>query len=293
MKAVRVHHFGGTEELVYEDIDVPTPGPNQVLVRIAASGVGPWDAWIRAGKSVLPQPLPLTVGSDIAGVIETVGPRVHDFVPGQAVFGVTNQRFIGGYAEYAVAEVGMLAEAPTRLTFEEAASVPVIAVTAYQALFEHAHLKTGNRVLILGAQGNVGRYAVALAERAGIEVHTLVRGQNQEALFTTLRRSIDAVIDTVGGETQSLSLATLKKGGILISAVSAPDEKQLIDNQVEGNFMLVDVTSSRLQAIAEGLQGGSLTALVGRVLPLRDARLAHQLLEGSPTLSPGKIILKP
>lgn len=104
MKAIRVHAFGGLDALVYEDVARPGPGPGQAVVRVAAAGVGPWDAWIREGKSVLPQPLPLTPGADLSGVIEATGPEVVGFTPGAAIFGVTNRRFTGAYAEYALAE---------------------------------------------------------------------------------------------------------------------------------------------------------------------------------------------
>src|SRR5688500_13303685 len=104
MHAVRVHQFGGLEAIVQEEGYRPVPGAGQVLVRVKAAGVGPWDAWVRAGKSVLPQPLPLVLGSDLAGIIEEVGPGISHFRPGEAVFGVTNAQFTGAYAEYAVAD---------------------------------------------------------------------------------------------------------------------------------------------------------------------------------------------
>ena len=142
-----------------------------MLVRVEVAGVGAWDAWIRAGKSVLPQPLPLTLGSDISGVVEMVGPGVTAFVPGDAVFGVTNPRFTGGYADYAIASAAMLAKKPDALSYADAASVPVVAVTAWQALFEQAQLTLGQSVLIHGAAGNVGAFAVQLGHQAGLQVH--------------------------------------------------------------------------------------------------------------------------
>src|SRR4051794_29365945 len=108
-KAVRVHQYGSPEVITFDDIERPEPGPHEVLVRVHAAGVGPWDAWIRAGKSVLPQPLPLTLGSDLSGVVVATGPGVAAFRPGDAIFGVTNPRFVGAYADYAVANAGMIA----------------------------------------------------------------------------------------------------------------------------------------------------------------------------------------
>src|SRR5579871_1733037 len=112
MRAIRVHAFGGPDAMIFEDVPVPVPGPGQVLVRVAAAGVGPWDAWVRAGRSVLPQPLPLTPGADLAGIIEAVGSGVDTVRPGVAVYGATNPRFTGAYAEYALAEAAMIAPMP-------------------------------------------------------------------------------------------------------------------------------------------------------------------------------------
>jgi NADPH:quinone reductase-like Zn-dependent oxidoreductase len=159
-KACRIHQFGGPEVISLEDMVPPEPGKGEVLVRVRAAGVGPWDAWVRAGKSALPQPLPLTLGSDIAGVVQAVGPGVTGLAPGDAVFGVTNPHFTGGYADYAVATAAMLAKKPAALSDIDAASVPVVTVTAWQALFEEARLTAGQSVLIHGAAGNVGAFAV-------------------------------------------------------------------------------------------------------------------------------------
>jgi NADPH:quinone reductase-like Zn-dependent oxidoreductase len=126
--------------------------------------------WIRAGKSALPQPLPLTLGADLSGIVEAVGAKVTAFASGDHVFGVTNPRFVGAYAEFAVASADMIAKKPTGLGDIDAASVPVVAVTAWQALFEQADLARGQTVLIHGAAGNVGAYAVQLARQAGLQV---------------------------------------------------------------------------------------------------------------------------
>jgi len=160
MMAWRVHEFGPPEIMQFERVSVPKPGPGEVLVRVHAAGVGPWDGWIRAGRSALPQPLPLTLGSDLSGDIRAVGPDVSDLRVGDQVYGVTNPRFIGAYAEYALAWAAMIARKPTSLSYIKAASVPVIAVTAWQGLFDQAQLKAGQSVLIHGGAGNVGAYAV-------------------------------------------------------------------------------------------------------------------------------------
>src|SRR3954470_6620373 len=155
MMAWRGHAFGPPTGMSLEGIPRPDPGEGEVLVRVHAAGVGPWDGWIRAGKSVLPQPLPLTLGSDLSGTVEAVGGGVTGFRPGDEIFGVTNASFTGAYAGYAVAEADMIAVKPARLGHVEAAAAPVVAVTALQMLFDHARVEAGQRVLVLGAAGSV------------------------------------------------------------------------------------------------------------------------------------------
>ena len=177
MTACRVHSFGSPAVISLERVEMPVPGEGEVLIRVHAAGVGPWDGWIRAGRSVLPQPLPLTLGSDLSGVVAAVGPGVTAFQEGDAVFGVTNPRFVGAYAEYAVASAGMIARRPARLDDIDAASMPVIATTALEAV-ERAGSLAGRTVLIHGAAGCVGAYAVQLARRARARVMATVGGRD-------------------------------------------------------------------------------------------------------------------
>jgi len=306
MMAWRVHQFGPPETMQFERVPRPVPGPGEVLVKVRAVGVGPWDGWIRAGRSALPQPLPLTLGSDLSGDIQAVPPGDSDLCVGDQIYGVTNPRFIGAYAEYALASVAMIARKPISLTYIEAASVPVIAVTAWQGLFERAQLKAGQTVVIHGAAGNVGAYAVQLARRAGIR--TIATAATDEVVFArtlgadavidfqTQRfedeaRDVDAVLDLVGGETQKRSFQVLRRGGKLISAVSHPDQDLAKSHGVDATFFLVKVTSRYLTEIADLIDSGQLRTRVGTVLPLADAREAHFILEGHRHASKGKIVL--
>src|SRR5574342_232367 len=138
MKAIRIHSFGSPDVLSLEDVPKPEPGSSEVLVQVKAAGVGPWDALVRSGKSALPQPLPLTLGSDLSGVIDFAGPAVEPLKAGDEVFGVTNERFTGAYAEYALAKATMIAHKPKTLNYAHAASVPVVAVTAWQMVCDYA-----------------------------------------------------------------------------------------------------------------------------------------------------------
>ena len=172
MKAVRIHRFGAPEVIVIEDVPKPVPNDGEVVVKIEAAGVGPWDALIRRGKSALPQALPLTLGSDFSGVIDSVGPGVERFQVGDEVFGVTAESFTGACAEYARAKSSMIAPKPRTLNYGHAASVPVVSVAAWQMVFEFAELSAGQSVLIHGGAGNVGAYAVQFAKQAGAMVMT-------------------------------------------------------------------------------------------------------------------------
>lgn len=306
MKAIRIHEFGPPAVIAREDRATPSAGEGEVLVRVMAAGVGPWDALIRSGKSVVSQPLPLTLGSDVSGVVDALGPGVTAFARGDEVFGLTNQRFTGGYAEYAVASAAMLARKPRGLSHVEAASIPVVAVTAWQMLFDDAGLTAGQTVLVQGAAGNVGAYAVQLAHRRGVrviagvtakhvaEVHRLGADTIVDvgsARVDEVAKGVDAVIDTVGGDGQRALLATLKRGGILVSAVAEPDAEEAARRGVRAKFILVEVTTARLTKLAAMFEAGELTAHVGTVLPLADAARAHEMLDGARPRPGGKIVL--
>jgi NADPH:quinone reductase-like Zn-dependent oxidoreductase len=305
-KACRVHAFGPPANIILEDVDLREPGPGELLVRVGAAGVGPWDGWIRAGKSVLPQPLPLTLGSDLSGTVTAVGPGVTGFAPGDAVFGVTNERFVGAYAEHAIVSAGMVAHKPKRFDHVDAASVPVIAVTAWQALYREAHLKADQTVLVHGAAGNVGAYAVQFAHQAGARVIATASADDADYVrslgadlavdyradrFEDVAKDVDIVVDLVGGETQTRSFTVMKRGGVLASAVSAPDASLAAQYGVKAGFFLVAVNTADLTRIAALLDADCLQTNVGAILPLAGARRAHEMLEGTRSRPRGKIVL--
>jgi NADPH:quinone reductase-like Zn-dependent oxidoreductase len=248
----------------------------------------------------------LTLGSDVAGVVEDIGPGVSGFGPGDAAFGATNEQFTGGYAEYAVASAAKLAKMPRRMNFIEAASVPVVACTAWQMVFEYGAVDATKRVLVHGAAGNVGTYAVQLAKRVAREViattspteteYVRMLGAHrvidvQASSFHEVLSDIDVVLDTVGGETQDGSFAVLRPGGVLVSAVSTPDQQKATRHDVRALFFLVDVSSRRLEQIAALFEAGELQTRIGDVLPLESARIAHEMLAGQPHKR-GKIVLR-
>jgi NADPH:quinone reductase-like Zn-dependent oxidoreductase len=307
MTAARIHRFGAPNVITLERIDVPDPKEEDVLVGVHAAGVGNWDALVRTGTSGLPQSLPLTLGAEVSGVVAKVGTNVTDFHLGDEVFGVTNGSFVDGYAEYAVVSAKMIAKKPRRLSYIEAASVPVVAVTAWQMLFDHAGVTQGQTVFVHGGAGNVGAYAVQLAQWSNMRVIASVRGDDDHyaralGANNVIRTSsprlaefaqcADAVIDTVGGPTQDQLLSLAKPDGIVVSVVSPPNAWLAQQYRLRSDYFIVDVNSLQLARLAEMLDAEKLVTSVGTALPLAEARAAHEMLAGERPRTRGKIVLR-
>lgn len=302
MQAIRFHDYGGPEVLVLDQVPCPEPEAGQVLVRVLAAGVNPADWKMRAGlfKAYGAMPLPSTPGMEGAGIIETVGAGVTAFRPGQEVYGI----LAGAYAEYALAAVNGIQAKPAQLTFEEAASVPVGALTAWGAVVEAADIQAGQRVLVHGAAGGVGLYVVQLALWKGAQVIGTASASNQDfvrslgvetvldynaAPFETLVHDLDAVIDTVGGDLAERSFKVLRPDGIYVTVAGRlePDA-----GKAEG---VRAVTAGRakpenLAQITDLLASKKLKPFVGTVFPLAEARQAQEL--SATGHGHGRIILK-
>src|SRR6516225_7868004 len=304
MRAIRVHKSGGIDAMRLDEIPRPVPGAGEVLVAVKAAGVGPWDRLIREGESGLGQALPLTLGSDVSGTVAALGADVDVFALGDAVYGATNNQFVGGYAEYALVEAGKIARKPAALDYVTAAGLPVVAVTAWQMLFEYARIAPGQAILVRGAAGSVGACATQMAKQAGVygaaRVRDIerVRALGAEPVVESDRvgaqlasRSLDAVIDTIGGDELESTSEALRPNGIIVSVVRAPDEAYLRSKGVRAAYFIVDVTRDRLDRISAMIERGTLNLPVGEVLELADASTAHRMLDGAPH-KPGKIVLK-
>ncbi|MGA2112359.1 MAG: NADP-dependent oxidoreductase [Anaerolineales bacterium] len=287
MIAIRAHDYGGPEQLVLEPIPRPEPKAGEVLVRILAAGVNPLDWKMRAGLTKAWQPLtfPWTPGLDGAGIIAGVGSGTMMFQPGQAVFGFVP----GAYAEYGVTSADNLAPKPQSLTFEQAASLPVGALTAWGAVMDAAEVQSGQRVLVQGAAGGVGVMAVQLARWKGAHVLGTSSASNLDFLrflgveqaidyqatpFEQVVHDVDAVIDTVGGEVIDRSLKVLRPDGVLVSIAGQvrPDKAKALGLRV--------VTGGRaspehLHQITELIESKQIRAVVGPVFPLAQAGRAQ------------------
>lgn len=305
MRAIQIGAFGGIEQLHLSSIPVPAPNRGEALVRVGAAGVGPWDALVRTGRSGLVQTLPVTLGADLSGVVVEVGDGVTDLAPGDAVFGAANDRFVGAYAEFALADASRLARKPVGLGFIEAGGMPVVAATARAMLFDYGGLQRGQRVLVHGGAGAVGNLVVQLAHRAGAEVIATCRGRDvafvtkmgadevidfEATDFVLATKPVNLVIDTVGGETQRRSFGVIVPGGGLVSVVSAPDKALAAAAHVQARYFIVDVRRSALNELGALFANGALRANIGEILPLAEASLAHEMLTGRPHRR-GKIVL--
>jgi len=303
MRAIQVHAYGDVDQLRLEEIAQPEPQEGEVLVRVHAAGVNALDWKIRSGamESVMPSTFPYVPGIDLAGVVERIGPGVTTFLPGQEVFG---QSTGGAYAQYCLVSAQTLALKPTSLSFDEAAAVPIGAITAWQGLFDHGHLQAGQRVLILGGSGGVGTFAVQFARRKGAQVITTTSTSNRDFVrslgaetvidYTQKRvedevHNVDLVFDTVGGEATGSALATLKRGGRLITTAGQPDEGLAQALGVSAEFLFMQPSTDLLERFARLIDTGELRTALSTIFPLSDANKAHELSQSGH--GRGRIIL--
>lgn len=307
MKAIRIHSYGGPEVLVYEDAPRPSPAPDEVLIRVHAAGVNPIDWKIRAGylSGFLNLTFPFILGIDVAGVVEGVGANVSGFKPGDSVYAWADISKNGSYAEYVTVKGENVAPKPVSLDFIQAAAVPQAALTAWQALFETGGLQPGQTVLIHAAAGGVGTFAVQLAKWKGVNVYGTASAGNLEFLrdigvdepidYSTLnseaiRRSVDIVLDAVGGDTQDRSWIVLKPGGVLVGTVTPPSEEAAAAHDARHAFHMTHGSGQQLREIAALIDAGHIRPIVQEVIPLRDTRRAHELSQAGHVR--GKIVLE-
>jgi NADPH:quinone reductase-like Zn-dependent oxidoreductase len=307
MTAVRIHDFGGREVLKVEQVARPKPGTGEMLVRVYAAGVNPVDWKIRAGhaRGMIKDGLPFTLGFDVSGVVEEMGEGLTQFKVGDDVFAYLSLTRGGGYAEYAIIKFSEAAKKPAKTSHVEAAAVPLAALTAWQALFDTAHLDKGQSVLIHAGAGGVGSFAVQLAKWKGAHVIATASKDNLDFLrqigadevidyknqkFHEIVKDVDVVLDPVGGQTQEDSFKVLKKGGILVSIVGPPSRQRAEELGVRVAAILVQPDGGELAQIAKLIDEGHVKPIVSHVFPLADVAKAHEQSETGHTR--GKIVLQ-
>lgn len=288
-----------------EDLPKPEPAAGEVLVKVEAASVNPVDYKIRSGEfKPVGLHIPLTLGRDVSGVVEQVGEGVSDVQVGDEVYALLD-RDHGGYAEYAIATRGGLAAKPRSIDHLHAAAVPLAATTAWQGLFDHGKLQAGERVLIHGAAGGVGHFAVQFAKDRGAYVMATARIDNHDLLlklgadevidyrterFEDRARDIDLVLDLVAGDAQARSWNVLREGGRLVSTLQPPSHDEAERHHATGEVFMAEPNGGELAEIAQLIDEGKVSVFVQRTLPLAEVRAAHEQLEHEHVR--GKLVLE-
>lgn len=308
MKAIHIHGRGGPDHLVYEDASQPHLGPGEVLVRVYATGIIAnelkWDVTYQTTTGS-PRDLPIP-GRDLSGVVEEVDPGVTTLVKGSEVFAMLGYGRDGAGADYTLALPYELAPKPSKLDHVQAASVPLSALTAWQALFDHGHLAAGQTVLIHGGAGGVGVFAVQLGHWAGAQVIATASASNRDFLrelganetidytntrFEEVVHGVDLVFDTVGGDTLQRSWQVVHPGGVLVSIVSPPPPAAVIKgHDVRFAWFVVEPNRDELIRIGVLIDAGQVRPIIDTVFPLAQARQAYEQAAKGHTR--GKIVLR-
>lgn len=316
MKAIRINEFGGPEVLKMEDIAVPVPAPDEILVKVYTSGVNPVDWAIRNGANIRMRSfltLPMTLGWDAAGTVEVVGSEVTAFRKGDAVYGVPNFPGNGSYAEYCAAKANQFALKPQSLSFNEAAGVPLAALTAWTGMFWHGKLQAGQRIFIQGASGGVGSFAVQFAKAKGAYVIGTASTDNLEHLkqlgadevidyktqnFEEILTNVDVVLEaspTRNNNERLKALAVLKEGGIFVSVnTDFPFNEQMTEaaaaKKVSAELAVNQPRQDWLTEIAQLIDDGRVKVLISKVYPLEQVAEAHR--ESETWHVRGKLVLE-
>jgi NADPH:quinone reductase-like Zn-dependent oxidoreductase len=308
MKAMRIHDYGGPEEMHYEDVPRPAPLDDEVLVRTHAASVNPVDWKVRDGalRERLPLSLPVILGGDFSGTIEAVGSGVTGFNPGMAVFGMTRTPGyrLGAFAEYVTARAVDIAPNPATLDHINAASVPLAGLTAWQALFDVGGLRRGQKILIHAGAGGVGGFAIQFAHGAGAHVITTTSTANTDYVrqlgadevidyrtvrFERVLSDLDMVLDLIGGETQSRSYDVLRPGGVLVNAWGAIMTERADAAGARGVKVAVTANGAQLAHIGGLIDSGRVCTSIGKIFPIAEAASAFELNKAGHVR--GKIVL--
>jgi NADPH:quinone reductase-like Zn-dependent oxidoreductase len=304
MKAVRLHAYGDASVLNFEDAPMPEVGAEDVLIKVVATSINPVDWKIREGylKSMIDYPMPLTLGLDVSGVVTAVGPDAKGFKIGDAVYSRPDVLRNGSYAEYVVVRANEVAMKPRTISHVEAATLPLVSITAWEALFTTADLQPGQKVLIHAGSGGVGSIAVQLAKWKGAEVTATTSAPNMEFVrglgadqvidyragpITT--GGFDVVFDTIGGDTQEASWGLLKPGGILVSITQKPSEERAASLGVRSAYLFISPNAAILAKLADLVDASVVRPVIGAEFALKDMAAAHTFSETGRTR--GKIAI--
>jgi len=309
MKAIVIDQYGEKENLKEMQVKIPKMNDDQVLIEMKATSINPIDWKVRKGdfKEKLAFKFPIILGWDAAGIISKVGKNVTDFTVGDKVFVRPQLSEYGTYAEYIVTDSSLLAKIPSNLSFEEAASIPLAGLTAWQSLVVWGGIRKGDRILIHGGSGGVGSLAIQIAKIFDTFVTTTSSSKNENFLkslgadlvisydktdFSSVLKDYDIVLDCVGGEVQDKSFKVLRTGGKLISIVQTPDKEKASKFGVMAIFNMITPDGNQLKQLAEYLEKGTIKPIVGQIFEFNEKgiRDAHTLSESHH--AKGKIVIK-
>ncbi len=307
MKVIRIHEFGGSDAMKLENIPVPEPGADEVLIKVYASSVNPVDHKIMEGKSKekFPVNLPLTIGWDVSGMVEKAGINVTNLKKGDEVYGRPDPTRNGTFAEYITVKANEIGLKPKSIDHLQSASIPLAGLTAWQGLFQYGQLKAGQKVLIHAASGGVGTFAVQFAKWKGAYVIGTTSEENLDFVkglgadevidykndhFEEKLNDIDLVFDTIGKETQLKSLSVLKNGGRLITTIKAEYESEALEKNIHLEGYTAQSYPEDLKQIANLIDDGTIKPVIAKVMRFEDAKEAEKLNETGNTR--GKIVLQ-
>ena len=305
MRAIKIHNYGSFEQLKYEETEIPEVANNQVLVKIHATSINHLD--MKKASGGIPVDLPWIPGHDFAGTVELIGKEVKGFRIGERVYGNCPG---GSYAEFVAADIDKVVKMPEELSFIEASSVPHVGETAWQAIHTHGQLKAGQKVLVHGAAGAVGAFAVQFAHKTGATVYATAAAEDMELVkaygadevidyktqdFTKEFQGVDLVIMLVGGDTEERSYTILKDGGRLVSTIGIAHKEIAEIQNITAIPMVIQQSAKDLEKITELINSGDVKTDIAVVYPMDQVVKAWKNLSGDPSLpkvTHGKIVLQ-
>ncbi len=309
MKAAQIKDYGHADQFVINDIDTPTVSDRKVLVEVHSASVNPFDTMVREGylKDMIPLTLPVTLGGDIAGIVAEVGDGVDNVAVGDKVYGQANvvAGNSGAFADFAVTTAGELARAPSNVDFDHAAALPLVGVSALQALTEHLNLQSGQKLFIHGGAGGIGSIAIQIAKNIGAYVATTATGEGiafvkslgaDEVIdyktedFADKLKDYDAVFELAGGQDFDKSLTTLKSGGTAVSMIATADEAKAKELGVTAISQQTKTTTEKLEKLAKLVEDGVVTPQIEKVYPLEQIKEAFEDRESGAVK--GKIVIR-
>jgi NADPH:quinone reductase-like Zn-dependent oxidoreductase len=309
MKAAQFGEYGDPAVMVVHDIERPLVEPGKILVEVHASSLNPFDSKLRQGymKEAMPLQLPVTLGGDIAGIVREVGDDVSGFNEGDAVYGQANvvAGNSGAFAEFAVTSAGQIAKAPKDLDFNQLASLPLVGISAWQAIVRHIKLASGQKILIHGGAGGIGTMSIQIAKHLGAYVATTATGDGMSYVkelgadevidykaqdFVAAIQGYDAVFDLVGGADFNRALDVLKEGGVAVSMIAAADEHKTKDLSITAITQSTHVTTEALNELTKLVENKVITPHVDKVFSLDQIKEAFEARETGSIR--GKIVIQ-